>query len=118
MWIFVKYGFYSIACADKPDGTRDPEAVMIRARRRDHVQNLQTRFPVLAEFAVVVLHNRDYKYRVIVPKAVWIPVLAEMAQEQTGANFKDEAADYAGTHGSEYVDALHRVWSVMYSLQE
>jgi hypothetical protein len=47
-----------------------------------------------------------------------VPVLAELAQEQTWSNFKNQAADYAGGHGSEYIDALHRVWSVMHRLQD
>jgi len=118
MWIFVKYGFYSIACAAKPDGTPDPATLMIRGRTREHMQNLQSRFPALADFTVVVLLDCDYKYRMIVPKSVWVPVLAELAQEQTWSNFKNQATDYAGRHQSEYIDALHRVWSIMFNLQD
>ena len=29
MWVFTIYGFYSIACASKPDGTLDPDTVMV-----------------------------------------------------------------------------------------
>jgi len=34
MWLFTRYGFYSIACARKPDNSLDPDLLMIRARPR------------------------------------------------------------------------------------
>jgi len=82
------------------------------------MENLKARFPVLAHCSVVVLANRDYRYRMIVPKSDWVPILAEMAQEQTWSNFKNEAADFAEAKGAKYVDALHDVWAVMYRLQD
>jgi hypothetical protein len=53
MWLFTRYGFYSIACARKPDNSIDPNLVMIRARILGHLKNLQKRFHVLAEVEVV-----------------------------------------------------------------
>ena len=41
-----------------------------------------------------------------------------LAQEQEWSNFKNEVAAYQGKADSEYVHALHEVWSVMYTLQE
>ena len=46
MWIFTRYGFYSIACATTPDGALDLENVVVRARLRDHLCGLQERFPI------------------------------------------------------------------------
>jgi hypothetical protein len=54
----------------------------------------------------------------MVPKASWIAIIGELAQEQEWSNFKDEAAKYQGTSGREYVRALHDVWTVMNRLQE
>ena len=48
MWLFTRYGFYSIACANKPGGSVDTESVMVRARRIAHLRSLQKRFPGLA----------------------------------------------------------------------
>ncbi len=48
MWVFTRYGFYSIACASKPDGSLDEQTVMVRARCIAHLQILQKRFPALA----------------------------------------------------------------------
>jgi hypothetical protein len=118
MWIFTRYGFYSIACASKPDGSTDVSAVMIRARSADHLKDLQQRFPSLASAELLTWPNRDYRYRLIVPKAVWAAVVGELVQEQDWSNFKSEVARYQRTPGSDYVHALHEVWSVMYGLQD
>jgi hypothetical protein len=115
VWLFTRYGFYSIACARQPNGTIDRGTVMIRARRAAHLSNLQKRFPALTDGEILTLPNRDYHYRLIVPKEVWADTLAELGREQDWANFKNEAAKFNGH--DEYVNALHKVWSVMYGVQ-
>ena len=118
MWIFSILGFYSIACADKP-GTHgiDPDTVMVRARVRKHLTNLQHRFPSLAETKILTLPGRDYGFRLIVPKSVWVEVLKELAEEQNWSNFKSQAAKNMGQTSTDYTSALHDVWEVMYGLQ-
>lgn len=118
MWVFSKIGFYSIACANRP-GTNeiDPNMVMVRARIKKHLQNLRDRFPSLAGVEILVWPGRDYGYRLIIPKAVWVDVLKELAEEQTWNNFKNEAAKNHGRTGANYTRALHEIWRVMFSLQ-
>jgi hypothetical protein len=118
MWIFTRYGFYSIASASKPDASLDSQSVMVRARCIDHLRSLQKRFPALAVGNILELPNRDYRYRLIIPKASWTAIVGELAQEQEWSNFKNEAAKYQGTSGRGYVQALHDVWDVMYRLQQ
>lgn len=118
MWVFTRYGFYSIACASKSDGSLDDESVMVRARCSTHLRSLQKRFPALAVGKILELQNHDYRYRLIIPKASWTAIMGELAQEQEWSNFKDEAARYQGTSGRGYVRALHDVWAVMNRLQE
>jgi len=118
MWVFTRYGFYSIACASKKDGSLDDQSLMIRARCKAHLLSLQKRFPALADGKILELPHRDYGYRLIIPKASWIAILGELAQEQEWSNFKDEAARYQGASGRGYVDALHEVWGVMNRLQQ
>jgi hypothetical protein len=84
---------------------------------KDHLRNLQTRFTKLAGSEIVRLPNRDYRYRLIVPKSVWVTALSEMAGEQEWSNFKNQVARHQGQAGAAYVKALHEVWSVMYRLQ-
>jgi hypothetical protein len=118
MWVFTRYGFYSIACASKSDGSIDDQSVMVRARCIAHLHGLQKRFPALAVGKILELPNRDYGYRLIIPKASWVAILGELAREQNWSNFKNEAAKYQGKLGRGYVDALHKVWEVMYRLQQ
>jgi hypothetical protein len=118
MWVFTRYGFYSIACASKSDGSLDNQRVMVRARCIVHLRSLQERFPALAGGEIIELSQHDYRYRLIIPKKSWTTIIGELAQEQEWSNFKSEAAKYEGKSGRGYVDALHKVWSVMHRLQE
>jgi hypothetical protein len=118
MWLFTIYGFFSVACASKPDGSLDKDTVMIRARRADHLRNLQKRFPSVAKTKIVTLLDRDYRYRIIVPKKTWVAALTEMAEEQDWSNFKRQVAMHQGNSGADYIRALHDVWEVMNRLQD
>ena len=118
MWLFTRYGFYSVACAQKKDGSLDPSTLMVRARRKRHLQALQQRFVQLASAEIVVLRGRDYKYRLIVEKDSWIKIVADLASEQTWSNFKNEAARFGGAGGTDYIHALHEVWTTMNDLQK
>ncbi|GAC1495751.1 MAG: hypothetical protein NVS1B6_00190 [Steroidobacteraceae bacterium] len=110
MWLMTIYGFYSVACADK-DGQIDVDMLMIRARVARHLTALQKRFPELAKYKILRIPGRDYPVRIVVPKTDWIQALAEMAHEQTWANFKNRAEHVNGDDG--YVGALHDVWEDM-----
>jgi hypothetical protein len=108
-----------VACANKP-GTNDidTETVMVRARVKKHLMNLKKRFPAVTGATIIVLPNRDYAFRIVIPKATWVQVLTGLAVEQTWSNFKDEAAARKADTGTEYVDKLHTVWWEMLQLQE
>jgi hypothetical protein len=91
---------------------------MVRALVRKHLTNLKRRFPSLADTKILALPGRDYGFRLIVPKSVWVKVLTKMAEEQTWSNFKNEAAARNADTGSAYVNKLHAVWWEMLQLQE
>jgi predicted small integral membrane protein len=121
MWIFTRYGFFSIACASKTDGTIDPDNLMVRARLREHLVSLRDRFPdsEIGKAEILSWDGRDYKYRIIVSKVAWVGALTEMAAEQTWSNFKNEASRFsrAKKMAHAYVDSLHQIWEVMCRLQ-
>jgi hypothetical protein len=118
MWIFTRYGFYSVVCARQGGGSKpDPDLLMVRARVLAHIENLQGRFPALAGYAVRSDLGTDYRYRIIVPKTVWKEAAAAMAEELSYSNFKNEAARFLGDNGRDYVHALHEIWGVMYGIQ-
>lgn len=97
MWIFTRYGFYSIASAGDEYRALDAKSVMIRARLKVHLQNLKKRFPELEDVEILVWPRRDYRYRIIIPKAQWVAVVAGLASEQEWSNFKNETARYPAT---------------------
>jgi hypothetical protein len=124
MWVFTIYGFYSIACADQAGRGRkiDPDTIMVRARTKQHLQNLKERFVFMlvdGTFAIEDRKDTDYRFRILMPKATWVKMLIVLAEEQTWRNFKDEASKTARLNGwsHKYVDALHKVWDIMHSLQ-
>src|ERR1035437_1795310 len=124
MWVFTKYGFYSIACADQAGRGRkiDPDTVMVRARTKQHLQNLKERFAFMlvgGNFAIEDRKETDYRFRILMPKATWVKMLTVLAEEQTWSNFKDEAARAEKKMGwsHRYVEALHSVWHTMLRLQ-
>jgi hypothetical protein len=52
LWIATTDGFFSIVCGYRMiDGvpTKDSSVLMVRARRKDHLENLRLRFPALGE---------------------------------------------------------------------
>lgn len=118
MWIFTRYGFYSIASASLQSGGIDDQQMMVRARRRRHLMNLQERFPVLAQSEIRQSDKNDYRYRIIVSKSVWTRVVSELAEEQNWSNFKGETDRFLEPADPDYVRALHRVWGEMLVLQD
>lgn len=91
---------------------------MIRARDSRHLQNLIGRFTTLKGAEIKKTIHADYRYRIVVKKDTWVKVLSELAQELDYSNFKDQAARSRDAVGSNYINALHEVWHVMYGLQE
>src|SRR5665213_4574967 len=121
MWIFTRYGFFSIACANNTDGTINLDTVMVRARLHEHLVCLKNRFPdsELVKAEILTWDGRDYRYRIILPKTAWVAALAELATEQTWSNFKNETSRFSRAKKAAYayVDALHRIWDVMHRVQ-
>lgn len=122
MWIFTKYGFFSAVCARQGDGGYgrpvDVDRIMVRARLRSHLVALMERFPdLLGGCEVVESAGTDYAFRFFVEKSTWARVLAGLAEDTNYDNFKFEAARHQGPAAAAYENALHRVWSVMDSLQ-
>jgi hypothetical protein len=118
MWIFTRYGFYSVVCARGKDGAGlDTNTLMVRARVRHHLERLQSRFGSLESYSIHASANTDYRYRIIVPKTYWKEVATQMAEEISYGNFKDEATKTLGFARSDYIEALHYVWSRLYGLQ-
>ena len=57
----------------------------------------------------------DYRYRLFVPKPVWVQVASELAAEVDYADFKRSVHDFPGK--DEYEQRLLEVWNVMVQSQ-
>ena len=94
MWLFTRYGFFSISAAR--------ETVVIRARRKSHLQRLQSRFPKLA--GEIDPHDEgDCRFRLAAPKDEWAAAVAALAEESAGCQ--------------SGADALQRAWDGMYGIE-
>lgn len=112
MWIFTRYGFFSIAVSLNAGHSE----VMVRARSRTHLENLKSRFSLLAALEIQEWPHRDYRFRLITSKTDWVTIASELAKEQKWSNFKSEVAKHLSTD-SKYKKSLHEVWEVMRQLQ-
>ena len=72
MWLFTIYGFYSIASARKENGAIDTDMVMIRARNKQHIENLKKRFQGISNANILHSAHTDYQWRVVVSKDSWV----------------------------------------------
>ena len=116
MWLNLTAGFVSISCArhlDRPGHPIDESTLMLRARRSEHLEELQRRHPDLIGHTVVQeSRSADYPYRIIADKGVVAALVAREVQSIGYGNFKNEAGNVHG-QTSPYLRALHDVWSVM-----
>jgi hypothetical protein len=107
MWLFTRYGFFSVVCAH---GTT--QTMMIRARCRRHLAALLKRFSWLPK-KIRENNGTDYRYRILVAKDDWLVIADELANEINYENFKEAT----GKKDKEYSDALLRIWAMMHALQ-
>src|SRR3954453_21583727 len=106
MWLFTPRGFYSVVAHRD-----DPDVVLVRARERADLESLAELSPRLA---IAHTPERDYAWRVLMPRAEWERALGLLATEIDYPNFKDEVQRKQG-YGRASLYA--QVWSTLRSLQ-
>ncbi len=114
MWLFTRYGFFSVVCARQHGGKSqkaDPALLMVRARHRPHLENLKRRFPALDKHEIIAGGGTDYPYRILVAKRLWKDLAGELIEEQTWTNFKAEAERFLGP--VPFIGTLHEIWALM-----
>lgn len=111
MWLFTVYGFFSVVqSAEKRKGQKGP-MMMIRGRDADEMYCLRSAFPFLKKYRTAIGVGTDYKYRIVISKADWIKLSAELAKEINYPNFKDEAKKVDAS--PTYVGKLMQMWYVI-----
>lgn len=114
MWLFTKYGFFSAVCArDGKSGSGDVDTsrIMVRARVREHLERLTSRFPDNGWGEILESPGNDYRWRVFLKKDAWAEVAASLALDTDYDNFKSAAHREWPTDPDGYCSMLHRVWS-------
>ncbi len=101
MWIFTTKGFLSIVQHNSM-----PDHFQVRSRV---INPLSALWP---DHEVEVIDWADYRYRITIPKAGVVPVLAEQIAAVGYTNFKNECR-----RDEEYQEALGVVWETMYHYQ-
>jgi hypothetical protein len=113
MWLFTRYGFYSVVCAVGPDGGIDHDTMAVRARCVDHLVRLQQRFPALAGTDIIESPHGDYHWRLMISRRRWTEIAEELAAEIDWTNFRNEVTACQALNGRHYLDAIQDVWDRM-----
>lgn len=66
MWLTTIYGSFSLACAQDKNGAINPNQIVIRARKREHLEALKERFKLVG--TVKETKDTDYRFQMILPK--------------------------------------------------
>lgn len=127
MWIFTKYGFFSVVSArtgkGKYEDPIDPTKMMIRARDKNHLENLIKGFsnaicnaPIAAidEIKKAKIEESqwtDYPFRIFISKDSFILLMTWAIKDINYDNFKHEV-DRSKITDKLYYRILERVWSI------
>lgn len=119
MWIMTKYGFFSIVSAwtSETDRIPHPDLMMIRARRKTHLENLKHNFATLQGYAITETGNTDYPFRMITPKFVIDGVVVDLVRCIDYTNFKNEVHE-AMPLDPAYNVFLMGIWSKGVAMQQ
>ncbi|MBL4771875.1 MAG: hypothetical protein JKY61_12225 [Planctomycetes bacterium] len=118
MWLCSPdLGFFSIVLADDDMGQPDPNLLMVRARRKEHLVLLQERCEGLAGAEIIESALTDYRWRLIVKKEAFATAMSEIVMDLDYRNVKSRAHREEAKVGKGFVSALHRVWSVLHEIQ-
>lgn len=112
MWLFSKIGFFSAVACQNKDKTPDFSRICVRARVRQHLENLVKLYD--HNYEILETPDRDYRYRIITTAKEWEGLVSVITSRIDYTNFKDSVAT---TGDISYETSLHNVWDVMYGLQ-
>jgi hypothetical protein len=109
MWIFTKYGFFSVV---KSNESND---LMIRSRNKKHLENLKNKFDKLQNFEILRTKDADYRYRIIISKEIWSNIMSELSENIDYSNFKNKVYETLKDKNLNF--SLGDIWNIMYNYQ-
>ena len=112
MWLYTKLGFFSIV--HKPPCKKDE--LLVRTRCRQDLEALSKKLSQTTDFKGGIIESKDSDYvcRMVVPRSVLAPFIADLMKTLDYANFK-------GTipyNDRLRQDAYFKCWDAMYEWQE
>ena len=108
MWLFTKFGFFSVV----KKGTNDD--LTIRSRTRSDLDRLRNHY--LPSLSASRAHEgTDYPWRATASASALAEAMSAIAQDIDYANFKDEVAF---SLGKDRAKRYGRVWSALYDMSD
>ena len=111
MWLITNFGFFSVV--QKPEDITK-KTLTIRSRVKADLEALRNKYlPKMGP----ILENAgsDYKYRTKVAQSDFAKAVHQIALDIDYSNFKDSVAK---TQGSGRSHLYHKVWDILFLLQE
>jgi len=111
MWIFNEDGFFSTV-VDRDDPTK----LAVRSRDGRSLWNFCKAVGLRAADHVVETRDRDYPWRVRVPKQVWVRYMETKASELDYVDFKSHMTEryQVGEFQLKQLKTLGDIWGLMY----
>ena len=111
MWIFSEDGFFSTV-VDRDD----PTVLAVRSRDGRSLWNFCNTVGLRANDHVVETRDRDYPWRVRVPKQVWVRYMETKASELDYVDFKSHMTERwrVGEFQLKQLKTLGEIWALMH----
>jgi hypothetical protein len=107
MWIMTSDGFVALAASDRPQWE-----LQVRARDRETLQKIRSRYPTTERSKIFTTLDRDYEYRFYTTKAAFAEVAAAMIIEIDYQKFKP-TTERRGRGGRKVHDLYVALWYVI-----
>lgn len=110
MWLFTKYGFYSIV-----QDENDKSIYKVRARKKTDLQELQRNVTEISGGSIQQDNQADYRFRIFINQQQFKAVMNHLSNTLDYSNFKDSI--YSNKSQKDKLESYHQIWDVMYEYQ-
>jgi hypothetical protein len=111
MWIFSKYGFFSVT-----QHAKRRDNIQVRARTDQDLLDLKAAFPALDRCPIIETPDADYRWRLIVQRWKWEVVGSALVADIDYGNFKGKIATIPTQRNK--CPMLHEIWHHHHQYQE
>ena len=110
MWLFTKFGFYSIV-----QDQQNKAIFKVRARKKSDIEALKKHVLILSECPIHCDKKADYWFRIFINPIQLQQLMLFLANSLDYFNFKESI--YLNKTQNDKLEAYHQVWDVMYEYQ-